>query len=513
MANQAKHPLPPSTIHRIQDQMVSEIFKLAGRDPKQHTACFAACVKLTETTKVVYATDMSTWVKDNPISIAKVLNDFKNADRTAKTSNICMISATPAVAIAAALNQQHIYVDEKVNQCVTKEFSKIWAYLGLAIDVWSQIEDSQFFVKTHPESSEFPVVRKISRGRFLVRTPETGQEITPLMLLATARLSGWVTPSPEASWLKKAKVDSEQIIHRRKALNDGKNVLEKLGNRKYKQNDKIFMREMKAWLSEPVIRVLPDDIKNRVCWLPTIDGAEEDLDVWRFPAKADATVATFFSDDIDWQKLALTIRDEDSTRAVKKLFQLAEEAREIQRSQKDYLPNAVPNLMEIRKTLLEGKADSAPSQAVFSSALNQCFLSQEANGRKNILVGALQRLFDNIVDVVPIDHSLCSAFFDLASNLDEVVISCIDLNVDRAKKRHQHRLKLNDELTCRNEVVASVAETIVNLEPGSTTPGAILRSRICSILDSADALTIQESFSHQVKIVVRSRASDEDTRE
>ncbi|SPJ71819.1 uncharacterized protein FTOL_01547 [Fusarium torulosum] len=495
MADQAKRPSTTSTIHRIQDQMVSEIFKLAGRDPKQHAACFAACVKLTETTKVVHATDMSSWLNDNTIPIAKVLDDFKNTDRAAKTSNICMISATTAVTIAVALNQQHIYVDEKVNQHITKEFSKIWAYLGIAIDVWSQVEDSQFFVKTDPKSLEYPVVRKISRGKFVVKTSEMGEEITPLMLLATARLNGW---------LKKTKVDSEQIIHRRKALNDGKKVLEKLGNRKYKQNDKSFMREMKAWLSEPV---------NDKDWLPIIDRAEEDLSVWRFAGKAEANVATFFSDDIDWQKLALSVRDEDSTRAINKLVQLAGEAREIQRTQKDYLPHAVPSLMEIRKTLLENKADIPASQAVFSSALNQCFLSQEANGRKNILVGALQRLFDNIVDVVTIDHSLCSAFFDLASNVDEVVISCIDLNVDRAKKRHQQRIKLNDELSCRNEVVTSVAETVTNLEPGSSTPGAILRSRICSILDSADALTIQESLSHKAKVVVRSRASDEDAQE
>jgi hypothetical protein len=249
--------------------MVSEIFKLAGRDPRQHAACFAACVKLTETTKVVYATDMSSWLKDNPISIVKVFDDFKNTDRAAKTSNICMISATTAVTIATALNQQHIYVDEKVNQHVTKEFFKSWAYLRIAIDVWSQVEDSQFFVTTDPESLEYPVVRKISRGKFVVKTPETGEEINPRMLLATARLNGWVTPSPDASWLKKAKVDSEQIIYGQKALSDGKKVLEKLGNRKYKQNDKCFMREMKARLSEPVIRVLPDDIKKTT--VQTID--------------------------------------------------------------------------------------------------------------------------------------------------------------------------------------------------------------------------------------------------
>lgn len=264
MADQVKHPLPTSTIHRIQEQMASEIFKLAGRDPKQHAACFTACVKLIENTKVVYATNMNSWLNDNPITIGKVLDDFKNTDRTGRTSNLCMISATTAVVIAAALNQQHIYVDGKMNQHVTKEFSKIWAYLGIAIDVWPEVEDSQFFIKTDPTCLEYPVVRKISRGKFVVKTPETGEELTPLMLLATARLNGWVTPSPDASWLKKAKIDSEQIIHRRKALNDGKRVIDKLGNRKYKQSDKNFMREMKAWLSEPVIRVLPDDIKNRV---------------------------------------------------------------------------------------------------------------------------------------------------------------------------------------------------------------------------------------------------------
>ncbi|KAM0341144.1 hypothetical protein ACHAPU_010159 [Fusarium lateritium] len=503
MADQAEPPLAASVIHRINDQMVSEIFKLTGKDPKSHEACFSACVKMVESTRVIYATNLTEWINDNPTSIAKALDDFNHSNLTTKTNSFCTVSATTAVTLAAALNQKHIYVDLKPNQRITKECSKIWGYLGVAIDVWPQTEDSQFFVKRDPKGLDKPIVGRIARGKFVVTTSESDEGTTPLMLLSLARLEGWVIPARVPTWLETATVNSQQIIHRRKVLDDGKKILEKLGNRKFKQNDKSFMREMKAWLSEPCNQ-------NNKDWLPIIDGAEEDLSVWKFSGKTDATVATFISNDVDWKDLCMQVRDEVSTGAIRKLVELAGEARKVQNSQKSYLEHAVTSLMEIRKTLIEDKPDHRQSQEIFSSALNQCFLSQDVNGRKNILIGALQRLFDNIVDVVPIHHALCCAFFDLASKVNEAVISSIDLNIDRAKKRHQQRLKLNDELNCRNEVVASVAETITNLGPGSTTPGGILRSRICSILDSADALIIQASLPHEAKVVVRSQASNDD---
>ncbi|KAF4944889.1 hypothetical protein FSARC_14549, partial [Fusarium sarcochroum] len=490
-------------IRRIYNQMVSEIFKLAGRDPHDHPECFAACVLKVDSTEVIRASDFTTW-GNHPL-LAGELDQFNRANKAGRSNVFYMIPATTAVTIAAVLNQKYINVDSCDISSAMNLFSKsnVWAYLGTAIDVWPQLADTQFLVKQHEKSSERPVVGKGAFGKVCVHTSEFDR-ITPLMLLSMARINGWVKPVPGASWLKKDAVDCEQIIHRRKALNDGKKVIEKLGNRKFKQDDKIFMRGMRAWLSEPVIRVLPDDIKN------PISASEEDLKKWKFMGKTEGTVASLISHDIDWQDLAHKVQDGKSTEAIKTVVEFAEKVRAIHQTRRNYISDAAPGLMEVRKTLLEQQSDCPPLQQVFGSALNQCFLSQETDGRKNILIGALQRLFDNIVYVVSRSHALCSAFLDLASKADATIIPCLDLDVARAKARHQQRLKSNEELAWRNERVADIAKEVNSLEPGSTSPDSILRSRINLILDLADATILLESLPREVRIVVRSRSGDEE---
>lgn len=178
-----------------------------------------------------------------------------------------MLPATTAVAIAAILNLKHVVINSNGN---TKQIvsavseSAVWAYLGIAIDVWPQTGESQFFVKKSDEDSKSPTVGKVARGKFAVTTNIPGDTITPLMLLTMARFNGWIKSAPGAPCLKKGTVDAPQIIHRRQALSEGKEILEKLGNRKFKQNDPALIREVKAWLSEPIIRVLPEEAKNRL---------------------------------------------------------------------------------------------------------------------------------------------------------------------------------------------------------------------------------------------------------
>ncbi|KAJ0137523.1 hypothetical protein HZ326_19519 [Fusarium oxysporum f. sp. albedinis] len=92
--------------------------------------------------------------------------------------------------------------------------------------------------------------------------------------------------------------------------------------------------------------------------------------------KTGATLASLVSDEIDWIQLAQQVNDAESTAAVKKLVELSD------------------------------KPGCQSFQQVFGPAWNECLLSQEADGTKNIIVGALQRLFDTIAYVFPRTHPM-----------------------------------------------------------------------------------------------------------
>lgn len=55
----------------------------------------------------------------------------------------------------------------------------------------------------------------------------------------------------------------------------------------------------------------------------------------------------------------------------------------------------------------------------------------------------------------------------MVSKMDVAVMSSLDLDLVRAKDRHQKRLNINDDLSYRNEIMANMAEAISRLERGS----------------------------------------------
>ncbi|KAF5695307.1 hypothetical protein FGLOB1_14041 [Fusarium globosum] len=494
MPDAAQQPLSARTAQRIHEQVTREVFRLAGRDPNHHMECFKACLKTIEDTKVVEATDYAIWQSQEPIS--SPLKEFSNTNRTTKSGNFYMLPATTAVAIAAILNLKHVVINSNGNtKHIVSAVSEtaVWAYLGIAIDVWPETSESQFFIKKSDEGSKSPTVGRVARGKFAVTTHIPGDTITPLMLLTMARFNGWIKSAPSAPCLKKGTVDALQIIHRRQALSQGKEILEKLGNRKFKQNDPALIRECSQVAKS---------------WLPIIKDADTDLSVYKFMSKTGATLASLVSDEIDYIQLAQQVNDSESTAAVKKLVQLSDKAREIQNSLQNYLQEATPSLMELRTTLLE-KPGCQSFQQVFGPPWNECLLNQEADGTKNIIVGALQRLFDNIAYVVPRTHSLYGAFLDMASKMDIAVMSSLDLDLVRAKDRHQKRLNINDDLSYRNEIMTNVAEAIGRLERGSASQERLLRSKLCSILDAADALILKENLPRDISIVISANNHEE----
>jgi hypothetical protein len=90
----------------------------------------------------------------------------------------------------------------------------------------------------------------------------------------------------------------------------------------------------------------------------------------------------------------------------------------------------------------------------------------------------------------------------MASKMDIAVMSSLDLDLVRAKDRHQKRLNINDDLSYRNEIMKNVAEAIGRLERGSASQERLLRSKLCSILDAADALILKENLPRDISIVI-----------
>ncbi|EXK37360.1 hypothetical protein FOXG_09316 [Fusarium oxysporum f. sp. lycopersici 4287] len=400
MPGTAQPPLSARTAQRIHEQVTREVFRLAGRDPDNHMECFKACIKTIENTKVIETTDYAIWESQEPI--ASPLKEFSNTNRTTKSGNFYTLSPTTVVAIAATLNLKHVIANSNVNNkhvVNTVSPSAVWAYLGIAINAWPQTGECQFFVKKSGEDSKSPTVGKITLGKFAVTTNIFGDTTTPLMLLTIARFNGWVKSAPGAPCLKKRTVDAPQIIHRRQALSEGKEILEKLGNRKFKQNDPALIRE----------------------------DADTELSVWKYMGKAGATLASLVSDEIDWIQLAQQVNDAESTAAVKKLVELSDKG----------------------------------------------------------------------------------AFLDMVSKMDVAVMSSLDLDLVRAKDRHQTRLNINDDLSYRNEIMANVAEAISRLERGSASQERLLRSKLCSIFDAADALILKENLPREISIVISTKANDE----
>ncbi|QKD58364.2 uncharacterized protein FOBCDRAFT_321964 [Fusarium oxysporum Fo47] len=413
MPGTAQPPLSARTAQRIHEQVTREVFRLAGRDPDNHMECFKACIKTIENTKVIETTDYAIWESQEPI--ASPLKEFSNTNRTTKSGNFYTLSPTTVVAIAATLNLKHVIANSNVNNKHVVNAvspSAVWAYLGIAINAWPQTGECQFLVKKSGEDSKSPTVGKITRGKFAVTTNIFGDTTTPLMLLTIARFNSWVKSASGAPCLKKRTVDVPQIIHRRQALSEGKEILEKLGNRKFKQNDPALIRECSQVAKS---------------WLPIIKDADTELSVWKYMGKTGATLASLVSDEIDWIQLAQQVNDAESTAAVKKLVELSDKG----------------------------------------------------------------------------------AFLDMVSKMDVAVMSSLDLDLVRAKDRHQTRLNINDDLSYRNEIMANVAEAISRLERGSASQERLLRSKLCSIFDAADALILKENLPREISIVISTKANDE----
>ncbi|EWY86974.1 hypothetical protein FOYG_11283 [Fusarium oxysporum NRRL 32931] len=393
MPGTAQPPLSARTAQRIHEQVTRE-----------------ACIKTIENTKVIETTDYAIW-ESQPI--ASPLKEFSNTNRTTKSGNFYTLSATTVVAIAATLNLKHVIANSNVNNKHVVNAvspSAVWAYLGIAINAWPQTGECQFFVKKSGEDSKSPTVGKIAGGKFAVTINIFGDTTTPLMLLTIARFNGWVKSAPGAPCLKKRTVDAPQIIHRRQALSEGKEILEKLGT---KSSSKTIQLSSESQVAKS--------------WLPIIKDADTEPSVWKYMGKTGATLASLVSDEIDWIQLAQQVNDAESTAAIKKLVELSEKG----------------------------------------------------------------------------------AFLDMVSKMDVAVMSSLDLDLVRAKDRHQTRLNINDDLSYRNEIMANVAEAISRLECGSASQERLLRSKLCSIFDAADALILKENLPREISIVISTKANDE----
>ncbi|KAJ4324173.1 hypothetical protein N0V84_004006 [Fusarium piperis] len=126
------HELDAQEIQTVNEQMVREIFRMAGRKPADHAGCFQACVQMVKDTDVIRATDFKKWEQHPRIQAG--LDKLELAEKTEIRGAIWMINAPVAVAAAAALNLPLMGFLNGGRLICAFDKNKLWGWVGCAID-------------------------------------------------------------------------------------------------------------------------------------------------------------------------------------------------------------------------------------------------------------------------------------------------------------------------------------------------------------------------------------------
>ncbi|RSL63704.1 hypothetical protein CEP53_004325 [Fusarium sp. AF-6] len=290
-------------IAAVNDQMVREIFRLAGRNPMDHVNCFQACVQMVRDTGVIYAADFKEWEK-HP-SVRTGLNNLESANKRDGPATIWMINAPVAVAAAAAVNLLRIHIQEDSRLILAFNKNNLWGWIGFAIDFWSTLSCPTLKL---PRETLVNVIH--------LENPTSGsnslQPITPplqsfaLPLLVHLRISRMANVVGDRLWLQKRSVRKLLITRREEAIEKGKSVLPKLGVEHH--NQEKLRAPIHAWLSEGIIRVLPKHVKDKLwvwClthhsyWQSFIAQASEDLTEYHEIVDSEEILAPLASHDFE----------------------------------------------------------------------------------------------------------------------------------------------------------------------------------------------------------------------
>ncbi|KAJ3461637.1 hypothetical protein MRS44_010190 [Fusarium solani] len=461
-------------IEIVINQMVCEIFKLAGRNPADHSGCFQACVQMVKDTDVIHATDFKEWEKHEYIQTG--LDNLDRAERiagSAKPVTFWMINAPLAVAAAAAINQPHIRIQDDSRFICTFNENDLWDWVGCAIDFWSTLSGPIASIST---ISRATIVHLMDQGK---TTEERGlpkctvyplQSVT-LSLFVHFRISSMANPTGD--WIRKQMVSRVLTTRREEAMEKGKGVLAKLGNEHY---DQAALREpIDQWLTLEFIHVLPKDVKERLwswclqhhsLWQPHIAQAIEDSTEYYEIVQSPEISVCLASHELQrcldrGRCLVLLLEDPVSRSNLEMIagWMRKEDGDEHQ---------VFSTITGLRKVMTDDlKAKLSPERSGVQRSQAPLFAGPKDGEDRNALVRIIQQIFDASICVHPTCPTLVDVFLVLLPKVDDTLLLSICADMEKAKQRRALAKENPSRKSLDDEGFSEMATTVNKIDPES----------------------------------------------
>lgn len=424
-------------VQTINEQMVREIFRMAGRRPTDHAGCFQACIQMVNDTSVIHATDFKKW-EGNP-RIQAGLDKLELAERSQIWGAIWMINAPVAVATAAALNLPRIRIPKDSRLINAFDKKNLWAWIGHAIDFWSTLPGSIVSTFRHENIVTLMHLRPtIDTGNALDHHTVSLFPSITLPLFVRSRTAE-VERSPWAErWLQARMVSTVVTTRREEAMKKGERVLAKLGNGDHDQGS--LRDPINEWLNESIIRVLPEDVKEKLLvwslqhhshWQTIITQASQDLIEHDQVTCSREIFARLESQTpkgrLDHGRCLVRVLENARSRAAMErlvfLMQKAD-AREFPVSADDW---------EAMTCVLEPKPSHM--QPLAQSPKSPLFMGPNDGRDRSGLARIMQQVFDASILVTPKCPALVDVWMVLLPMMDCTLLPSICLDGEKAKQR------------------------------------------------------------------------------
>lgn len=458
-------------IEIVINQMVCEIFKLAGRNPADHPGCFQACVQMVKDTDVIHATDFKEWEKHEYIQTG--LDNLDRAERTggsAKPVTFWMINAPLAVAAAAAINQPQIRIQDDSRFICTFNEDDLWDWVGCAIDFWSTLSGPIASIST---ISRATIVHLMDQNK---TTEESGlskcavypfQSVT-LSLLVHFRISSMANPT--GGWLRKQMVSRVLTTRRKEAMEKGEGVLAKLGNENY---DQAALREpIDQWLTLEFIHVLSKDVKERL-WLWCLQHHSS----WQYHIAQATEDSTEYYKIVQSPEVSVRLASHELHRCLDRgrcLVLLLDDP--VSRSNLEMIAGwmrkedgdehqVFSTTTELRKVMTDDlKAKLSPERSGAQRSQAPLFAGPKDGEDRNALVRIIQQIFDASICVHPKCSALADVLLVLLPKVDDTLLLSICADMEKAKQRRALAREDTSRKSLDDESFSEMATTVNKID-------------------------------------------------
>ncbi|KAI8662564.1 hypothetical protein NCS56_01060400 [Fusarium sp. Ph1] len=425
-------------IRAVNDQMVSEIFRLAGRSPMDHVDCFQACVRMVRDTDVIRAADFKDWEKRPHVKAG--LDSLELANRRDGPAAIWMINAPVAVTAAAALNLLRIHIQEDSRLIRAFNKNNLWGWVGSSIDFWSTLPRP---MPNLPLETIVNVIHleKPTGGSSSLQPTTPPLQSFALPLLVHLRISRMANVVGDRLWLQKRSVPRLSITRREEAMEKGKSVLLRLGIEHHNQAN--LRTPIHAWLSEGIIRVLPKHVKDKL-WYHEIVDSEEIL--------APLASHEFESRLNHGRCLAFVLKDEVSRDNLEKIIH------QMRQANRDKF-SSFSDVTQLQRLMIQ-RLEVALSPGRHCPS----FVGFDERDTRRSFIRIIQRVFDASICLTPKCPALVKAWLVLLPKMDDELLSSICFDIEKAKWRQA----LTREKELNTKEFSKMATVVKIIDPESS---------------------------------------------